>query len=108
MDIKKLILQESEASEANPDERVQRHTTIVRGHDRTKVLSVRLNDNEVSELTEQANRLGIPLSTYVRHLLVQGLAARDEASPADLAREIGAKVDQLVSALDARQSPHDQ
>jgi|LSQX01.1.fsa_nt_gb predicted DNA binding CopG/RHH family protein len=45
-------------------------TVVTRGHARTRVLQVRLNDDELTMLEARAERAGIPVSTLARSILL--------------------------------------
>ena len=51
----------------------------------TSVLNVRLNEKELDLLREQAQKHGVPLSTYARMMMLEGIKAQQ---PAARARQI--------------------
>lgn len=81
---------ESEAVEQTPDRMVREDVKVTRGNGRSRVLQVRLNDEEYAELEALAATLGdggVPVSTAARSLLLQALRAPvPSAAPADIAR----------------------
>jgi hypothetical protein len=72
-DIKKLIAEESAAAESAEMPAGTRPTR--RGHGRAQVLSIRLNPDENAALIAAADRARLPVSTYVRTLILKELAA---------------------------------
>jgi hypothetical protein len=52
------------------------HVRVSRGHSRTRVLQVRLNDDEMERLNRIADDTGVPASTYARMLLLEGMDDR--------------------------------
>ena len=79
-----LIEQEGAAAEAargtNEDAPLPAHVKVTRGHDRARVLQVRLNDDEVERLTTYANDLGVPVSTALRALALEVLTSKGEGN----------------------------
>ena len=55
---------------------------VTRGHDRAKTLQIRLNHEEISELTALAEDRGLPVSTVARQLLLQSLNPVDDLKAA--------------------------
>ncbi len=73
-DTDKLLQEESDAIEANPDAPLTGATKVSRpGVERAKVLSVRLNPEEFEELRRLAGTSGVGPSTMARGLILQGL-----------------------------------
>src|SRR3954471_2924374 len=75
------------------------------GADRTKVLSVRLTDEEFAALTARATEVGVGPSTLARTFVRQSLAGTDTSqttspSPSQTAREsaLEARLQSLVAA----------
>lgn len=71
---------ESEAAEAaeldsDPNAPLPEGTKVTRGHDRSKVLQVRLNDDELALLEKHAREQMIPVSTLARAMLIRSLRA---------------------------------
>lgn len=71
-----LIRSEVEASEqaddfGDVDTPLPSHVKVTRGHDRAKVLQVRLNEDELRVLTKLADERHLPVSTFVRSILLQ-------------------------------------
>lgn len=50
------------------------HVRVTRGHDRTRVLQVRLSEEEHRALTQRADAHHVPASTLAREVLLQSLA----------------------------------
>lgn len=85
-----------EAAEENgdADAPLPPHVRVTRGHNRTRTLQVRLNDDELDRLNRVADETGVPASTYARMLLLEGMEDRqwsvlptlDPSSPGVLAR----------------------
>lgn len=63
-------------AEAHKDDPIPAGARVTRGHDRTRVLQVRLNADELSNLTDLAVAADLPVSTLARQIL---LDAMDEA-----------------------------
>ena len=81
----KLI--EAEATAAEEGEADQSATAragvkVTRGHDQAKTLQIRLNHEELSELTALAEDRGLPVSTVARQLLLQSLNPVDDLKAA--------------------------
>ncbi len=83
--LKKLIDAEARAAE---DGEVDQSSTaragvkVTRGHDRAKTLQIRLNQEEIGELTALAENRGLPVSTVARQLLLQSLNPVDDLKAA--------------------------
>jgi hypothetical protein len=71
--VEELLEQEARASESNRDAPVKPGTKVSPGHGRSKVYSVRLNQDEVEQLEQVAEHLGLPPSTMVRSWIVERL-----------------------------------
>ena len=56
---------------------------VTRGHERSKVLQVRLNEDEYERLSAYADSLELPISTAVRSLIL-GSLAQESAAEGDL------------------------
>ncbi|GAA4730847.1 hypothetical protein GCM10023216_23410 [Isoptericola chiayiensis] len=82
-DARDLIAAEADAAEESRHEPLPADAVGTRRTPGTppKVLSVRLDAEVFADLSSQAERLGIPVSTLARMLIVQGLGAK-EAQPA--------------------------
>jgi predicted DNA-binding protein len=79
--LKKLIDAEAKAAEdgeADQSSTARAGVKITRGHDRAKTLQIRLNDEEIGELTALAQDRGLPVSTVARQLLLQSLNPVDD------------------------------
>ena len=73
--LKKLI-------EADQSSTARAGVKVTRGHDRAKTLQIRLNHEEISELTALAEDRGLPVSTVARQLLLQSLNPVDDLKAA--------------------------
>ena len=72
--ISDLIEAESRAAEeadATPDLPLPSNVKVTRGHDRSKVLQVRLNEDEYRVLTKLAKERHVPASTFARALILK-------------------------------------
>ncbi|HET7388256.1 MAG TPA: hypothetical protein VFJ19_16500 [Nocardioidaceae bacterium] len=96
--LEELLEREALASEANPDAPLKPGTKISRGHGRSTVYSVRLNQQEVDQIEDLADRLGIPASTMVRSWIVERLAADAETTLDSVVRRLEQDVSQLRAA----------
>lgn len=93
-----LIAAEADAAERNPDAPTRPNTKLTRGHDRSKTLQVRPNADELEALSSAAERLGVPISTLARDLLLVQLSTRSSAPQAVIAR-MRADLDSLASTV---------
>lgn len=98
MGIEDLIAAEAAASERDPDAAIRPGSRVTRGHNRVKTLQVRLNDEEFAAITSLADRLGVPVSTLARDLLLRELASPSESPQAVIAR-MRADLDALASSV---------
>lgn len=57
--------------EAHADDPLPPSTKITRGHARSRVLQVRLNDDELDRIIELAEQRDLPASTFARSLLLR-------------------------------------
>jgi len=89
-----------EAAEADQESSARTDVKVTRGHDRAKTLQIRLNDDELGELTALAADRGLPVSTIARQLLLQSLAPADDLKTAmdRLERDIAAVRRKALSA----------
>lgn len=94
--IEKKIAAEAAAAEQDADAPIRPGSRIRRGHARTRVLQVRLNEDEAQRLDDAAQQRGIPVSTLARTLLLKELTASGESPRATIAR-IRADLDELES-----------
>lgn len=53
-------------------------TKVTRGHDRTKTLQVRLNDDEYDRLKSMADAAELPVSTMVRSMILRQMQPTDK------------------------------
>lgn len=61
----------AEAAEDSPDAPLPGKVRVTRGHDRSKVLQVRLNEDEHRILLKLASERGVPPSTFARAVLLE-------------------------------------
>ena len=73
----------AEAAERSEALRSPEQVKVTRGHERSKVLQVRLNENEYERLSAYADSLGLPISTAARSLIL-GSLTDESAAEADL------------------------
>lgn len=76
--IRDLIAAEVAAAEAASDdveEALPDHVRVTRGHDRSRVLQIRLSEQEYEALSERADELHVPASTFARAVILKGLAS---------------------------------
>lgn len=85
MGIEELIAAEGAAAERNVDAPIKPGAQVSRGHQRTRTLQVRLNEDELAMLTALAVQRGVPVSTLAREVLL-GQAAPAETPQAAIAR----------------------
>lgn len=77
-DIRDLIRDEIAASEAaefdaDPHAPLPLGTKVTRGHGRSRVLQVRLNEDEFEMLQKHADAAFVPASTFARAVLLKAL-----------------------------------
>lgn len=83
--LKKLIDTEAKAAEGGEVDQsstARAGVKVTRGHDRAKTLQIRLNYEEIGELTALAKDRGLPVSTVARQLLLQSLNPVDDLKAA--------------------------
>lgn len=77
--ISDLIQAEVEADEAAGeypvDADLPKHVKVTRGHERSKVLQVRLNEDEHRLLLKLAEERHLPVSTFVRAILLDTIGS---------------------------------
>ena len=66
------------AAEADQDSPGRTDVKVTRGHDRTKTLQIRLNEDELDAVIALAKGRGLPVSTVARQLLLQSLVPADD------------------------------
>lgn len=74
--IKQILDAEAAAAEAAKDDLevdIPSHVKVSRGGPRTRVLQVRLNDDELAGLEALADKRGLPASTVVREMILNFL-----------------------------------
>lgn len=89
-----------EAAESDQEAPIRGDVRITRGHGRARTLQIRLNDDELAELTALAQDRGLPVSTVARQLLLQSLAPADDLKTAldRLERDLSAVRRKALSA----------
>lgn len=95
MGVEDLITSEAEAAERNMDARIPDGARVTRGHQRSRTLQVRLNEEELAALAALAERRGVPVSTLARDLLLGQLA-----TPADTPQAVIARMRADLDALE--------
>lgn len=90
----------AEMAEADQQRVARTDVQVTRGHHRTQTLQIRLNEDELAELTALAESRGLPVSTVARQLLIQSLAPGDDLTAAldRLERDISAVRRKALSA----------
>ena len=93
----------AEAAEDDLDVEIPAHVKITRGGPRTRVVQVRLNDDELAALEALADSRGLPPSTVVRELILNAL----NPAPAQAAatRRLVGEFKQYLETV--RAAPHD-
>ncbi len=99
-DVKKLLRDEAEHAEQNKDAAPTSDTKVTRpGHERAKVLSVRLNVEEYEQLAAQAEVAGVGPSTLARSMILQTL---NPGEGVRATKEWMASVSERLAQLEAR------
>jgi len=89
-DIEKIIEEETDASEANPDAPIAKGAKVTRpNRRRSTVYSIRLNPDEVAALQSIADVAGVPGSTLARAWIVERIQ-EEEAGLSDAEAELRA------------------
>jgi hypothetical protein len=70
-----LVVREAEAESDDVDAPLPASVKVTRGHDRTKTLQVRLNEDEYRLLAKHADEMMIPLSTFARAVLLRTIGS---------------------------------
>jgi len=65
----------AESASDRPDEPLPDHVRVTRGHDRSRVLQVRLSEAEYEALAEHAQAHDVPASTFARAVLLRDIAS---------------------------------
>jgi len=65
----------AEEAEADIDLPLPSNVKVTRGHDRSKVLQVRLNEDEYRLLAKLADSRDVPVSTFVRALILKAVGS---------------------------------
>lgn len=99
--LRTLIEDEGRAAEEyerlHPDAPLPADTKVTRGHNRTKTLQVRLNDDEYDAIETLAHARDLPASTVARSILLKSLAA--DESPASMLDTIEAELATLRTKI---------
>lgn len=71
------VAREAEEAEvyADPQAPLPPGVRVTRGHDRTRVLQIRLSEDEYRSLADRAARQDVPASTLARDVLLRGLVS---------------------------------
>lgn len=101
--IDQILDEEAAAAEATRDDLevdIPSHVKISRGGPRTRVLQVRLNDDELAGLEALAEKRGLPASTVVREMILNVLQpiASQAAARQRLVGEFEDYLDRLYAA----------
>lgn len=88
----------AEEAERTKDEPLSANATRPNRH-RAKIISVRLNPEELDELVAYAKAQELPLSTLVRGMILRELRAESESSPVTTVDRIAQEVQQLRRQL---------
>lgn len=99
--VEELLEREALGSESNPDAPLKPGTKVSRGHGRSKVYSVRLNQDEVEQVEQMAAHLGLPASTMVRSWIVERLAEDSDTTIESVVRRLERDVSALRAAAKA-------
>lgn len=76
--VRDLIAAEVAAAEAasdRPDTPLPEHVRVTRGHDRSRVLQVRLSEAEYEALAQRADEHQVPASTFARAVILRVIAS---------------------------------
>lgn len=84
-----------------PDDGTPMPPTAKRGTARSKVLQVRLNDDELTALERIAAQRGLPVSTIARESLLDLIAGEDGAPTVARLRATVARLNSLVGEVDS-------
>ncbi|MEZ0338548.1 CopG family transcriptional regulator [Mycobacterium sp. pV006] len=71
--VSSLLAEEADAIDEDRDAPITEKSTVTRGHRRSKVLQIRLNDEELAELERLAETRGLPASTVAREAILRQL-----------------------------------
>jgi predicted DNA-binding ribbon-helix-helix protein len=89
------LAEAAEAAETNPDAPITDRSTVTRGHARSKVLQVRLNQDEFDAIESLAERRQLPVSNIAREQLLK-LIATDDA-PTDRLAQLQSSAEMLAN-----------
>jgi len=103
--IAELLAQEATAAEAaeahsDPSEPLPAGTKVTRGHDRSRVVNVRVNADEYDRLASYAEARSLPVSTAVRALLLASLDVEHFPTVDDAAADLREALDRLSRDVD--------
>lgn len=93
-----LLRDEAEHAEQNKDAPPVPGTKVTRGHDRARVLQVRLNEDELAAVTNIAEESNLPVSTLVRSWILDRIQ-EPESGPTATVDRIARDLDQLRRQL---------
>lgn len=101
--IKEILDEEAAAAESTKDSldvEIPPHVTISRGGPRTRVLQVRVNDDELAAVEALAQKRNLPPSTVVREMILNALnpAAAQVAARQQLVGDFERYLDHLRTA----------
>jgi predicted DNA binding CopG/RHH family protein len=74
-----VFRREAEHAEQSKDAPAGPTTKVTRGHDRVRVLQVRLNEDELTAVKSIAETAGLPVSTLVRSWILDRVQNLDSA-----------------------------
>ena len=71
LSVQDRLAAEADAIDKNPDAPITDRSTVTRGHGRSRVLQIRLNDAELAELERLAKERNLPPSTVAREAVLR-------------------------------------
>jgi uncharacterized protein YbaP (TraB family) len=92
--LQNAMAEEADAIDQDRDAPITERSIVTRGHGRTKVLQIRLNDDELTELERLAATRGLPPSTVAREAILRLL--NPEASRRIEGRRLAAELRRFV------------
>ncbi|SDS32057.1 DUF6290 family protein [Actinopolymorpha singaporensis] len=97
-ELEDLLRSEAEHAEQNKDAPSAPGTKVTRGHDRARVLQVRLNEDELAAVTTIAEDSNLPVSTLVRSWILERIQ-EPESGPTATMDRIARDLDRLRRQL---------
>lgn len=97
-ELDELLRSEAEHADRNKDAPAGPETKVSRGHDRARVLQVRLNEDELAAVARLAEASNLPVSTLVRSWILDRVQA-PESGPSATVDRIARDLDQLRRQL---------